>query len=259
MEFNNKFKILMFCSIFVVLTSIVYSISTSNLGNIDIRGQLNLTNTSAIHQINSNVKFNNNNITDVNTINCESRNLSIGGGDNFFFDMTNNRFGISTESPRAHVEILSEGVSKPTSDWYQSSTAGFAVFDESNIATVLGTASNTPSQRPLVFLKRSRNVLSSPNAVQNEDYLGSLISSGYDGGDFQNGGSVTFFVDGTVSLGNVPTKIGFETGGNFSSRSSKFNISTDSVDISTNTVHNDYNVTEVNSIKFSNGAEINGI
>ncbi|MDW8031888.1 MAG: hypothetical protein RMJ29_08785, partial [Candidatus Bipolaricaulota bacterium] len=62
----------------------------------------------------------------------------------------------------------------------------------------------------------ARGTRGSPSPVANGDRLGSLIYSGWDGSTFQNPAAVFGKVAGSVSAGNVPAKLTFETGGCFS-------------------------------------------
>src|SRR5207302_10443763 len=60
--------------------------------------------------------------------------------------------------------------------------------------------------------------------VANNDFITSLVSSAYDGSNFQNGGAIDFFVDGTPSLGSVPTRISFSTGSSSSTRKERLKV-----------------------------------
>ncbi len=57
----------------------------------------------------------------------------------------------------------------------------------------------------------ARGTQAAPTAVQTGDRLGFFVFAGYDGANFVNAAGFTAKVDGTVSSGDVPTKLVFET------------------------------------------------
>lgn len=58
---------------------------------------------------------------------------------------------------------------------------------------------------------RSRGTQASPTAVQNGDFVGSLIGAGHDGSQYINTSAIRFAVEGTTSAGNVPSNITMHT------------------------------------------------
>jgi len=74
------------------------------------------------------------------------------------------------------------------------------------------TASDTVSDRSIFYMIRARGTTAVPTAVQNNDQIGDLLFSGYDGTTAQNTAGVFAYVDGAVSSGVVPQRISFVTG-----------------------------------------------
>lgn len=146
----------------------------------------------------------------------------------FFVQGSDGNVGLGDSSPQARIEALGLGAATPTSDWFTTATFGFIVLDDQNQTAIAAAhASDTDTQRPLIYTRRSRGTLDSPSAVQDNDWLGSLIASGFDGTNFEQGASINFEVDGSVSTGAVPTAITFETGDDFNDRSERFRINPD--------------------------------
>ena len=144
------------------------------------------------------------------------------------------KVGIGTTAPKGQLSIQSSG-SAPATSWVSSGVPIFAGFGENtpgNADDILAMASNTASARAVFLGRKSRGTLASPTVVQNNDYLLSLYSSGYDGGSFQAPASIDFLVDGTVSSGHVPTRISLSTGSGFADRVERLKVgSTGNVDI----------------------------
>ena len=90
-------------------------------------------------------------------------------------------------------------------------------------------SSDVTATRAVILGQRSRGTLNAPTAVLNNDWLFGIVASGYDGVTRGNGGSIDFFVDGTVTTNNVPTRIVFRTGTNGSNRSDRMTISSSGV------------------------------
>jgi len=57
----------------------------------------------------------------------------------------------------------------------------------------------------------ARGTQAAPTSVGNGDRLGFFLFSGYDGSNWWNSVGISAYVDNTVSTGNVPSKITFET------------------------------------------------
>lgn len=144
------------------------------------------------------------------------------------------KIGINTTAPKGQLSIQSSG-GAPAASWVTSGVPIFAGFGENtpgNADHILAMGSNTASARAVFLGRKSRGTLAAPTAVQNNDYLLSLYSSGYDGGSFQAPATVDFFVDGAVSSGHVPTRISLSTGSAFGDRTERLKVgSTGNVDI----------------------------
>lgn len=139
---------------------------------------------------------------------------------------TAGRVGIGTSNPVNIFTIKLNG-STPAASWLSggSSLPAFIAFGE-NMATGfnLVTAANSGGYRPVLNTRRSRGTLASPTAVQNNDYLASYVSSGYDGSAFQNPATMDFYVDSTPSRGNVPARISLVTGTNSGNRKERLKV-----------------------------------
>src|SRR5258705_9116858 len=125
--------------------------------------------------------------------------------------------GIGTTAP-INILTVQSGGGAPAGSWLNGLNNpifdGFAQGVSSEL--VLSTADNTdPAHRSLIQGRRSRGTLAAPTVVLNNDYLASILASGYDGGTFQNPALVSFFVDGVPSAGHVPARISLVTGTNF--------------------------------------------
>lgn len=128
-----------------------------------------------------------------------------------------------------------------------TNTSNF-VFDNTNSQLKIGVAGFTPAtfvglavgknataynggatttDRPTFYGYRYRNTLTSPQTVQDNDYLLSLGALGYDGTQYNLSGLVDFFVDGTPSAGNTPTRVSITTGSNSSNRQERLVVKSD--------------------------------
>lgn len=117
--------------------------------------------------------------------------------------------------------------SVPADSWLagSNSSPAFVAYGENQATGFnLVTAANPAGYRPVLNTKRSRGTLARPTAVANNDYLASIVSSGYDGGAFQNPATIDFYVDSTPSRGNVPGRISFVTGSNASNRLERLKV-----------------------------------
>ncbi len=75
----------------------------------------------------------------------------------------------------------------------------------------IGTSSNAATRKSDIDLFRSRGGVGSETAVANDDELGSIRFTGYDGNSYETRAQITGHVDGAVSDGTVPTAITFRT------------------------------------------------
>jgi predicted RecA/RadA family phage recombinase len=92
---------------------------------------------------------------------------------------------------------------------------------------LLNMAASTAAARNALLLRRSRGSLETPEVVQVDDYLGSLLCSGYDGTTFQNPSMINFYVDDTPSSGCVPARISMVTGSSSADRRERMVIKAD--------------------------------
>jgi hypothetical protein len=135
------------------------------------------------------------------------------------------KVGIGITKP-VNIFTVKSGGGTPAASWLNGlNTPVFVGFGETvSSEFLLAGASNTVSNRAVFQGRRSRGTLASPTAVANNDYITSLLASAYDGSTFQNPALVSFFVDGTPSAGNVPTRISFVTGSNIDNRAERLKV-----------------------------------
>jgi len=133
--------------------------------------------------------------------------------------------GIGTSSPVNILTVKSSG-GTPAASWLNGlNSPVFVGFGETvSSELLLAGASNTDINRAVFQGRRSRGTLAAPKAVANNDYITSLLASAYDGSTFQNPALVSFFVDGTPSAGNVPTRISLITGSNAGNRTERLKV-----------------------------------
>lgn len=139
---------------------------------------------------------------------------------------TNGNIGIANTSPAGRLTVQGSG-GVPNNKWVSAGTPIFSGLGENlvgNADFILSMGSNTPLARGVFFGRRARGTLAAPAAVQADDYLTSLLSSGYDGSNFLSPAGVDFFVDGNVSPGIVPARISFSTGYSGASREERLTI-----------------------------------
>lgn len=112
---------------------------------------------------------------------------------NLFWDDTNNRLGIGTTSPRSALEVV-ESITGQS-----NGINSVSIFDNNNSARFNA--------------RKARGTPSSPTAVLDQDFLGSIQFSGYTGTQWiENTASVRGRVNGTVTSSSVPTDLIFYTG-----------------------------------------------
>ena len=127
---------------------------------------------------------------------------------------------------QANVVVKISG-STPVSSWVSAGTPLFAGYGEAAVGNadyILSMASTSNNARPVFVGRRSRGTLAAPTVLANNDFIMSFLSSGYDGAAFQNPATIDFFVDGTPTAGNVPTRISFVTGSNSATRAERLKI-----------------------------------
>jgi hypothetical protein len=135
------------------------------------------------------------------------------------------KVGIGNTSP-VNILTVQSGGSTPAGSWLTGlNTPVFMGFGETvSSELVLAGASNTFNNRAVFQGRRSRGTLAAPLAVNDDDYITSLLASAYDGSAFQNPALVSFFVDGVPSAGHVPARISFVTGTNSGDRVERMKI-----------------------------------
>jgi hypothetical protein len=135
------------------------------------------------------------------------------------------KVGIGIINPVNVLTVKSSG-STPAASWLNGlNSPVFVGFGETvSSELLLAAASNTAINRSVFQGRRSRGTLAAPTIVANNDYITSLLASAYDGSNFQNPALVSFFVDGTPSPGNVPTRISLITGSNSDNRTERLKV-----------------------------------
>ncbi|MEO6675480.1 MAG: hypothetical protein ABIN93_18780, partial [Ginsengibacter sp.] len=133
--------------------------------------------------------------------------------------------GIGTTNP-LNILNVKVGGGTPIATWLDglNSPIFMGMADGVSSEFVLAGASNAASRRAVFQGRRARGTLAAPLVVVNNDYLTSLLSSGYDGTTFQNPATIDFFVDGVPSAGNVPARISFVTGSNVGNRMERLKV-----------------------------------
>ena len=86
-------------------------------------------------------------------------------------------------------------------------TSALAINTNTNTIFEIHGHSNT--ETPLSYFARSRGTSGAHTIVANGDNLGIIYAAGYDGADFALGAAISFVVNGTPGLDDMPTKITF--------------------------------------------------
>ena len=145
--------------------------------------------------------------------------------------------GTSTTTVPSGMLTVKGAGSVPAASWVAAGAPLFTGFGETAIGNadyILAMASTSNNGRPVFVGRRSRGTLAAPTALVNNDFIMSMLASGYDGAAFQNPSTIDFYVDGVPSAGNIPTRISFVTGSNSSNRAERLKIG-NTGDISFNT------------------------
>ena len=138
----------------------------------------------------------------------------------------NGKIGIGTSTPINLLTVKGAG-STPAASWVAAGAPLFVGFGENAVGNadyILALASTSNNARPVFVGRRSRGTLAVPTAMVNNDFIMSMLASAHDGTAFQNPATIDFFVDGTVSSGNVPARISFVTGSNSGNRAERLKI-----------------------------------
>ena len=146
--------------------------------------------------------------------------------------------GTSTTTVPSGLLTVKGAGSVPAASWVAAGAPLFTGFGETAVGNadyILAMASTSNNGRPVFVGRRSRGTLALPTPLVSNDFIMSMLASGYDGTAFQNPATIDFFVDGAVSAGNVPTRISFVTGSNSTNRAERLKIgNTGDITINTN-------------------------
>ena len=132
----------------------------------------------------------------------------------------------TTTVPSGMLTVKGSG-SVPAASWVTAGAPLFTGFGEAAVGNadyILSMASTSNNGRPVFAGRRSRGTLALPTVLANNDFIMSMLASGYDGTAFQNPSTIDFYVDGVPSAGNVPTRISFVTGSNSGNRTERLKI-----------------------------------
>lgn len=140
--------------------------------------------------------------------------LNTNNADRMVID-ANGNVGIRTTTPKnvLHVTHLN---GTPMAAVLQSEYMGTATFSGARLnnygLSVVGASDTATGDRPIVGAVRARGTIDAPTAVVKGDQLFSFLSAAYDGQTLVYAATIDFVVDADVSIGAVPTAIGFATG-----------------------------------------------
>ena len=191
------------------LTALFFiSVCTNSYGQWNLTGNNNATSASLL-----------------GTTNAIPLNLTTNNVQRMVID-ANGKIGIGTTTPINILTVKGTG-STPAASWVAAGAPLFVGFGETAIGNadyILSMASTSSNGRPVFVGRRSRGTLAVPTAMANNDFIMSMLASGYDGAAFQNPATIDFFVDGTPTAGNVPARISFVTGSNSGNRAERLKI-----------------------------------
>jgi hypothetical protein len=123
----------------------------------------------------------------------------------FVYDKTNNRLGVGVTSPIAPLHVVStETVNAIDTQFTKDSSWFLCQFE------VFSSSANAHS--PFFIMKRAGGSAASPSSVASGYQLGGFSFRGYDGSSDQQSAIISALVESSVSSGNVPTYISFQTG-----------------------------------------------
>jgi hypothetical protein len=121
--------------------------------------------------------------------------------------------GTGTSSPVASLEVAGKvKVSSGTGVGQGALDAASSTLALSqDYWTQAEMSSHHTSGNPSFVFYRSEGTRTSPAAVANGDYVGSLFSRAYDGTQYSNCVGIRFAIDGTPGAGSLPSRITFHT------------------------------------------------
>jgi hypothetical protein len=143
------------------------------------------------------------------------------------------QLGVGTTTPDARLQINTSGSLDgstlgsgllPFSDPHLLLT-GTTGGVEAHL-TVVHANGGAPEAAERGFIQgvRARGTLTAPTAVASGDNLFAYRAAGYDGTNAINAADLLFYVDGTVSAGNVPTAVQIQTGTNAGNRTPRLTV-----------------------------------
>jgi hypothetical protein len=101
----------------------------------------------------------------------------------------------------------------------------FEVDSQSEIARGITDGQYTSDAFAAAFnFMKARGTLAAPTSVNTNDYVGNLVSYGYDGAEMVRAARMRFMVDGAVGSQSVPTNIEFLTGANPTTETERMRI-----------------------------------
>ncbi len=135
---------------------------------------------------------------------------------NFFWDSTNARLGISTNSPQYNLQVGSPTLGVIDASRVRIATEGVILASNNNSNLNAGMLSLTASASVNAFSfntgRRSRGTITSPTATQNGDSLYVVGGGGYTGSDWtlRNNADVAMLAAGNYTTSSTPAYIAFE-------------------------------------------------
>jgi hypothetical protein len=115
----------------------------------------------------------------------------------FFWDNTNQRLGIGTDTPLRRLHVVG-------SSQLQGEDGGYPIHSISSYGDENWEGS-------FIGLNRARGTSASPTVVFDGDSIGYVDMWGYDGDSYERAARISTLVDGSVSDGIVPTSIALST------------------------------------------------
>lgn len=156
-----------------------------------------------------------------------TQNWSSGNtGSSIVFGTTPNNS--ATRADRVKIDqdgSLAIGVDALSSAFTGSSPKLIIPMENASVVQNFSIASSTNTSRGIVQAFRSRGSLASPSAATSGDSVFSFLFGAHSGSAIEQTAELAAFVDGSVSSGNVPMRLEFQTGAtNAASRAARLTI-----------------------------------